>query len=66
MNKQNETYNFYRQTCLSLLFNYNVSIDSVQHRDLENCLDLAIRKEKAAGEAKPTERRWTITYVTVG
>ena len=38
----------------------------VLHRDLEDCLDLAIRKGKAVGETEQTERRGTITYVTVG
>lgn len=30
------------------------------HRDLENCLDLAIRKGKADGESMPTENTGTI------
>ena len=32
----------------------------VLHRDLEDCLDLAIRKGKAVGETKPTETQRAI------
>ena len=39
----------------------SITLDVIEHVEplakcLENCLDLAIRKGKAVGETKPTER----------
>jgi len=34
-----------------------VELGTLPSRDLEDCLDLAVRKGKAGGEPKPTEKK---------